>query len=134
MLATGLFVEHYQKYEVMWNGLNGKTIFFQNEIPYDVPSAAAWMNNGKVGYAAYKVAANVTTHEAWGLGVYCNFTSDTTIAAANGFEVPVAPGVKFHNMLTVSLGGMGSIANIINNTGGPAQGTATVPVTMVSYP
>ena len=36
--AYGLFVEHYQKYEVIWNGENGKTIFFQNEMPYDVPS------------------------------------------------------------------------------------------------
>jgi hypothetical protein len=36
--ATGLFVEHYQKYEVTWNGQNGKVIFFQNEMPYDPPN------------------------------------------------------------------------------------------------
>ena len=41
--AYGLFVEHYQKYEVIWNGNNGTDIFFQNEMPYDVPSQAAWM-------------------------------------------------------------------------------------------
>jgi len=28
MTAYGLFVEHYQKYEVMWNGENGRTIMF----------------------------------------------------------------------------------------------------------
>ena len=40
VLATGLFVEHYQKYEVLWNGERGRTIFFQNEMPYDVPDNA----------------------------------------------------------------------------------------------
>ena len=42
VLATGLFVEHYQKYQVIWNGQGGKTIFFQNEMPYDVPNQASW--------------------------------------------------------------------------------------------
>ena len=31
--AYGLFVEHYQKYEVIWNGNGGTDIFFQNEMP-----------------------------------------------------------------------------------------------------
>ena len=38
--ATGLFVEHFQKYNVIWNGENGKTVFFQNELPYDAPNQA----------------------------------------------------------------------------------------------
>ncbi|MGW1318033.1 coagulation factor 5/8 type domain-containing protein, partial [Streptomyces sp. NPDC002426] len=37
VLATGLFVEHFNKYDVQWNGENGKTIFFQNEKAYDAP-------------------------------------------------------------------------------------------------
>ena len=41
--AYGLFVEHYQKYEVVLNGNGGTDIFFQNEMPYDPPSQAAWM-------------------------------------------------------------------------------------------
>ena len=41
MTAYGLFVEHYQKYEVIWNGKDGTDIFFQNEMPYDAPSQAA---------------------------------------------------------------------------------------------
>jgi len=134
VLATGLFVEHYQKYEVIWNGQGGRTIFFQNELPYDPPSAAQWMNGSTVGYAAYKVADTVTSHEAWGMGVYCNFTADPTIAAARGFEAPVNVNVRFHNLLTVSLGGMGVITNVINTTGAPAQGTATIPSTVTSYP
>ncbi|GHJ49381.1 coagulation factor 5/8 type [Catellatospora sp. TT07R-123] len=120
----GLFVEHYQKYEVIWNGNGGRTYFFQNELPYEAPNQAAWMNGTTRGYAAYKVADSVTTHEAWGVGSYCVFTQDLSIVGERGFEVPVKPGVKFHNLVIVSLGGQGTIAHVINNTGGPAN-TAT---------
>ncbi len=59
--AYGLFVEHYQKYEVIWNGANGTDIFFQNEMPYDVPNQAAWMEApGVDGWAAFKVGDNVS--------------------------------------------------------------------------
>ena len=95
VLATGLFVEHYQKYQVLWNGENGKTIFFQNEMPYDVPSQAAWTSGNGNGWAAYKVGANVKNHEAWGLGSYCFFNiggTNTNINAARGFEVPDVAG------------------------------------------
>jgi hypothetical protein len=119
--AYGLFVEHYQKYQTIWNGNGGRTYFYQNEMPYDPPNQAAWMNGSTRGYAAYKVADSVTTHEAWGLGSYCVFTSDASIVAERAFEVPNKPGVKFHNMITVSLGGRGTINRVINNVGGTAN-------------
>ncbi|SCF21103.1 discoidin domain-containing protein [Micromonospora mirobrigensis] len=132
--ALGLFVEHYQKYEVVWNGENGRIVFFQNELPYDPPNAAAWTNGSIVGYAAVKVASGVSTFEGWGMGSYCYFNVDPTIAAYHSFEAPVTPGVRFHDLLTVSLGGNGSITHVVNDTGAAAQGTATVPVNLVSYP
>ena len=53
VLAYGLFVEHYQKNEVIWNGQGGEVIFFQNEMPYDAPSQAAWMSSPTTnGYPA----------------------------------------------------------------------------------
>jgi hypothetical protein len=64
----GLFVEHYQGYQVLWHGNGGRTYFFQNEMPYDVPTQADWMSGTTRGFAAYKVDAAVTSHEAWGLG------------------------------------------------------------------
>ncbi|OLB82677.1 MAG: hypothetical protein AUI14_00295 [Actinobacteria bacterium 13_2_20CM_2_71_6] len=131
--AYGLFVEHYQKYEVLWNGNGGRTIFLQNEMPYDPPNQAAW-RTGANGYAAYKVANSVTSHEAWGVGSYCYFNVDPTIVADHGFEAPNTPGVRFHDLLTVSLGGKGTITHVINDAGGPASGTATVPSNLVSYP
>src|SRR5258706_14722884 len=114
---AGLFVEHYQKYQVIWNGYGGRTYFFQNEMPYDPPNQAAWMNGATRGYAAYKLADAVTTHEAWGLGSYCYFNVNTAVVNAHAFEVPVKSGVKFHDMVTVSLGGTGTISHVINNTG-----------------
>jgi hypothetical protein len=132
--ATGLFVEHYQKYEVVWNGQGGKTIFFQNEMPYDVPNQASWIGTSGVnGYAAYKVGASVTTHEAWGLGSYCYFNVNPAVNAYHAFEVPNTSGVKFHDLLTVSLGNVGSITHVINDTG-PVTSTTTTPSNVVSFP
>jgi hypothetical protein len=34
----GLFVEHFQGWQTLWNGENGRTFFYQNELPYDPPS------------------------------------------------------------------------------------------------
>ena len=132
--ATGLFVEHYQKNEVVWNGQNGKTIFFQNEMPYDVPNQAAWMNpQGFNGYAAYKVGSNVTTHEAWGLGSYCFFNVNPSVNSYHAFEVPNTSGVRFHDALTVSLGNVGTITHVINDTGAMTP-TNTTPSNVVSFP
>jgi hypothetical protein len=131
----GLFVEHYQKYQTIWNGNGGKTYFYQNEMPYDVPNQAAYMNGSTQGYAAYKVANTVTSHEAWGLGSYCFFSTNPSVVNARAFEVPNTPNVKFHNMVTVSLGGnQGTIRNIINTTGATVgPGNATV-ANLVNFP
>jgi hypothetical protein len=132
--ATGLFVEHYQKYNVIWNGENGKTIFFQNELPYDPPNQAAWQHNGVLGWAAYKVADRVKTHQLWGGGSYVFTNVDPTIHAARGFEVPVTPGVTMHDLLTVNLSA-GTIDHVVNDTGAPVTTAAIgVPSYVVSYP
>ncbi|TCO53608.1 RICIN domain-containing protein [Actinocrispum wychmicini] len=129
----GLFVEHFQQYNVIWNGNGGRTYFFQNELPYDPPNQAAYMNGSTRGWAAYKVGANVTSHEAWGLGSYCFFNANPGVVADRSFEVPNTAGVKFHDMVTVSLGGTGTIAHIINSTGGPSNSGSNV-ANLVSYP
>ncbi|MFE2071009.1 discoidin domain-containing protein [Streptomyces sp. NPDC059467] len=134
VLATGLFVEHFNKYDVYWNGERGRTIFFQNEKAYDAPNAAAITHDGVVGYAAYKVADTVTAHEAWGLGSYCNYTADPTIVQSNGFQVPTGSGIKMHDLLVISLGGMGQYAHVVNTTGSPTSGTSTTPSKVTQFP
>ncbi|MEW1750719.1 coagulation factor 5/8 type domain-containing protein [Streptomyces angustmyceticus] len=134
VLATGLFVEHFNKYDVEWRGERGRTVFFQNEKAYDAPDQAAVQNGSTKGYAAYKVADGVTTHEGWGLGSYCFYNVDPTIRQDHGFEAPDEPGVKFHDLLVVSLGGKGQYEHVINGVGAATSGTSTVPSTVVSYP
>ncbi|MDT5035970.1 MAG: hypothetical protein QOE03_1155 [Micromonosporaceae bacterium] len=132
--ATGLFVEHYQKYNVIWTGENGKTIFFQNELPYDSPDQAHYQHQGVLGWAAYKVADRVRTHELWGGGSYVFFNVNPSIHATRGFEVPVTPGVKMHDLLTVNLSA-GTIDHVVNDTGAPVTTAAIgVPSYLVSYP
>ncbi|WP_333755883.1 coagulation factor 5/8 type domain-containing protein [Streptomyces sp. IBSBF 3352] len=134
VLATGLFVEHFNKYDVQWFGQRGRTIFFQNEKAYDAPNQAAIQNGSTKGYAAYRVGDAVTSHEGWGLGSYCYYNVDPTIVQHHGFAAPVRPDVRFHNLLVVSLGGQGQYECVINDTGSPTSGTSTVPSTVVSYP
>jgi hypothetical protein len=133
VIATGLFVEHYQKNEVVWNGENGTTIMFQNEMPYDPPNQAAWQQNGILGYASYKVADTVKTHEGWGLGSYCFFNVDPTIHAAHAFEVPVTPRVRLHDILTLSITNHGTIDHVVNDYGDPTSPNTTTS-TVVEYP
>ncbi|MEV6473353.1 discoidin domain-containing protein [Streptomyces sp. NPDC051657] len=136
VLATGLFVEHFNKYDVEWYGERGRTIFYQNEKAYDAPNQAAIQNGDAKGFAAYRVDDSVDVHEGWGMGSYCNYNVDPTIRQDHGFKAPVKPGVKFHSLLVVSLGGMGHYNHVINNTGASTvpAGTSTVPSTLVSFP
>jgi hypothetical protein len=133
VLATGLFVEHYQQQQVVWNGNGGETIFFQDEMPYDPPNQAAWMDGSSNGYPAYEVAPSVTSHQAYGLGSYCYFNVNPAVVADHAFEAPNTSGVQFHDILTVSLGGVGVIEHVINETGG-ATPSNTTPVDITSYP
>ena len=133
--ATGLFVEHYQQYNVIWNGERGRTVFFQNELPYDAPDQAAWQHDGSLGWAAYKVADDVTQHELWGGGSYIYTNVNPTLHASRGFEVPVTPGVRLRHLLTVSLNQAGTIDHVVNDTGAPVTpADVGVPSYVVSYP
>ena len=136
VLATGLMVEHYQKYQVIWNGERGRTIFFQNELPYDVPDNGRWQNpNGSRGYAAYKVADSVDDHRLWGGGSYVFFEDNPSVVADRGFEVPVKPGVRLDSIMTVSLGDVGTIVNVVNDSGGivPIPGANSNPRNVVTF-
>jgi hypothetical protein len=120
----GLFVEHHQQFQVLWNGNGGRTYFYQSEIPYDPPDQASYTSTtGVNGWASYKVADNVTTHEAWGLGIYSVFRHPNVLLT-RAIEVPKSPDVKFHHMITVALDNLGEISNVIDDKGGP---TATKP-------
>jgi hypothetical protein len=115
----GLFVEHHQQFQVLWNGNHGRTYFYQSEIPYDPPNQAAYSSAPDTdGWASYKVADTVTDHEAWGLGAYSVFTYPN-VYLSHAIEAPTTPNVRFHDMITVCLLSNGGIRHIINNQGDP---------------
>jgi hypothetical protein len=137
--AYGLAVEHFQKTEVLWNGQNGEDVFFQNEMPYDPPSQAAWMaSKTQDGYPAFQVSNNVRSFHGYGMGSYSFFNQGLPIYATEAFEAPHTPGVQFDGLLTVFLnpnGGLGGIDTVINGAGGSSFITnPDVAVDVTSYP
>ena len=131
---TGLFVEHFQRHNVLWRGERGRAFFFQNELPYDPPSQAAWRPDSPHGWAAYKVADGVRQHEAVGMGIYANFTADPRIVLQSAVEAPRTPGVRFASVTTISLGGgKGRIEHLVNNAGAAAAPGA-IRQTLRHYP
>ena len=132
--ATGLFVEHYQKYNLIWNGDHGTTIMFQNELPYDPPDQAAWQHDGILGWAAYKVSDDVANHTLIGGGAYVFTNVNPTLHATRGFEVPTTPGIRLQNILTVNLGA-GTIDHVVNDTGeAVTTDDIGVPSTVLTFP
>ncbi len=132
--AYGLFVEHHQQYQVLWNGNAGRTYFYQSEIPYDSPTQASYTSApGVNGWASYKVADQVTSHQGWGLGVYSVFTYPG-VTLTRAIETPATPKIQFHHMITVALGRHGGISHVINNTGGATSMRPRVTPQVTSYP
>ncbi len=130
----GLFVEHHQQYQVLWNGEYGRTYFYQSEIPYDPPAQAEWADpKGANGWASYKVADGVKHHEAYGLGVYSVFLHPG-VTLDRAIEVPETTGVRFEHMITVALQHLGAISHVINDTGESTQTEPRVTPTVTSFP
>jgi hypothetical protein len=132
--ATGLFVEHFQQYDTVWNGEDGTVILYQNELAYDPPTQADWEHDGVLGWAGYKVGDAVQRHSLSGAGVYVYNRNNPAIVTTNGFEVPERPGVRLHHVMTVNLNA-GTIEHVVNGVGGPADTTVVgKPVFVTDYP
>ncbi len=134
VIIYGLFVEHHQQFQVLWNGNAGRTYFYQSEIPYDPPDQPSFTSApGTNGWASYKVADTVADHEAWGLGIYSVFRNPDVVLT-RAIEVPASQNVRFHDMITVALGKLGEIENVINNTGGSTSITPRVTPKVTNFP
>ena len=137
--AYGLAVEHYQKDEVIWAGQGGTDVFYQNELPYDPPSQAAWMKSpAQDGYPSFTVSPGVKTFQGYGMGSYVVFIqTSATLFDAEAFQAPHAPGVQFHDVFGVWIVGSGGFNSVINGVGGPVNSVnpGTVePVDVTAYP
>lgn len=115
----GLFNEHFQEYQTLWNGEDGRMYFYQCETPYDAPGQEYYMseNGTRNGYAAYKVADNVSNHYACALGIYDVLVNEIMIE--NSVEVPDTPGVEVYHVCNNSLsnGGKRGFGYVINGLG-----------------
>jgi hypothetical protein len=132
--AYGLAVEHYQGYEVEWNGQGGEVLFFQNENPYDVPSQAAWMSSStQDGYPAIYVPNSVTSFTGYGLGSYSYFDQGIAIENAEAYQVPTTSGIHLNDLLTVFLNGSGGIQSVVDGTGTAVSSTNIGPSDVVSF-
>ncbi|WP_311836335.1 hypothetical protein [Cellulomonas fimi] len=133
--ATGLFVEHFQQHNTIWNGERGRVVLYQNELPYDPPTQADWTEpDGTLGWAGYKVGDRVRDHQLWGAGVYVFNQNNPSIVTENGFEVPQRPGVRLTHVMTVNLSA-GTVRHVVNGVGGQADSTNTgTPQFVTSYP
>jgi hypothetical protein len=132
--AYGLFVEHHQQFQVLWNGNHGRTYFYQSEIPYDPPDQASYVSApGTNGWASYKVANDVTSHEAWGLGIYSVFLRPR-VTLTRAIEVPKNLDVRFNDMITVALGDLGEISHVINDAGEATSIHPRVTPKVAKYP
>ncbi|HEY3372534.1 MAG TPA: glycoside hydrolase family 16, partial [Prolixibacteraceae bacterium] len=83
----GLFNEHFQEYQTLWNGENGRVYFYQSEMPYDPPTVDSWKHGDTFGYASYKVADHVKNHHAWGVGIY-NVFYNAPVVVDQAIETP----------------------------------------------
>ena len=122
----GPAVEHYQAVQVQWNDNGGADYFCQSEMPCDPPNHSSWMHGSSDGYPSINVASGVTAFQGYGLGVYCYFGTNSGVVSANALTSPTSSGVQWHNMVTVSLGGVGTISHIIDNTGNTVNSSSTV--------
>ena len=133
--ATGLFVEHFQEYNTVWNGEHGTTILYQNELPYDPPTQAEWQQpDGTLGWAGYEVAGDVSSHKLYGGGVYVFNQNNPSIVTERGFEVPVTPGLELFHIMTVNLSA-GTIEHVVNDCGAQVDNSNTgAPSYVLEYP
>jgi hypothetical protein len=115
----GLFNEHFQEYQTLWNGDKGRVFFYQSEMPYDPPTVDAWKHGETNGYASYKVANNVKTHQAWGVGIY-NVFYDAPVIVDQAIETPPAVENGFYHKVIFWLNGNKEsiVKSIINGKGG----------------
>lgn len=119
VLIYALMVEHFQEYQTIWEGENGKVVFYQCEIPYDVPDQEQWLSHdGAVnGFSSYKVEDTVERHAAYGLGIYL-YNRDAEVELYSAMEVPEkSEEIRVHHICTVMITGNPGITHIINEQG-----------------
>ncbi|ROO88065.1 hypothetical protein EDD29_5719 [Actinocorallia herbida] len=121
---TGLWVEHFKKTQMTWNGDGGQVVFLETEPPYTPPSQPEWMNGAKEGYPTLKIADDVKSFRLDGFGAYTRFSNGCVCFASSAIETPVKKDIVFHGVTAGSImfpvpGGFtkGGFRHIFNDLG-----------------
>jgi len=127
VLAYGFKAEHSFSDQMQWNGERGRTFMFQAEMPYEVTQASF----GDKGFAGYHVSSSVTSHEAYGVGVY-HYFRDAAVTVRSAIVAPTALEPYFVSPLSVFLNGKGMVLHVLNDKGpasaiDPKAPTSAVP-------
>ncbi|MDA3852011.1 MAG: hypothetical protein PF447_12190 [Spirochaetaceae bacterium] len=116
----GLFCEHFQEFQTLWEGNEGSVYMYQSELPYYADTEEWWSTPEVQGYASYKVADDVSTHYAWAIGIYMVFGETCQRAV----EVPEKPGVQIERAMITSIAS-GTLNHIVNDAGSSATAFGT---------
>ncbi len=102
VLATGLFVEHFNKYDVHWNGERGRDDLLPEREGVRRPERRR--RHPRRHRRLRGLQDRRLRHHPRGVGPgqLLNYTADPSIVQAHGFQTPVTPGIKLHNLLVVS--------------------------------
>ena len=133
--ATGLFVEHYQKYNVdLERRARPDGVLTRTRCPTTRRTRRPGSTTASLGYAAYKVADTVrrTRPGAWASYIYTTSTRPSTRRTRSRSRS--ARACRCTTCMTVSLNRAGTIDHVINGVGGPVTPAHPGPSTVVSYP
>jgi hypothetical protein len=122
----GLFVEHFQETQTIWNGKNGSIDFYQSELPYDPPSQDDWSDGTQKGYSSLLISKDASGFNAKGLGIYAAFINTSNWMYLDNAILDQAKGTDLKHMITVYLNGNSDnwtgINSIVNGVGAQVQG------------
>ncbi|KAH8090211.1 hypothetical protein JL720_6523 [Aureococcus anophagefferens] len=114
----GLAVEHAGTDGVRWLGENGTALHAEAILPFDGTQGS--FGNG--GHSGFAVGDFVKAHDALAVAVYGNFR-DEAVVVRTAVRKSASPNATFEGATAAHLGGLGTIAAVINGDGaavGPA--------------
>ena len=114
----GLEVEHAGTDGVRWLGENGTALHAEATLPFDGTQGS--FGNG--GHSGFAVGDFVRAHDALAVAVYGNFR-DEAVVVRTAVRKSASPNATFEGATAAHLGGLGTIAAVINGDGaavGPA--------------
>lgn len=119
-----LMVEHFYQYQTIWNGENGKMVFYQSETPYE-PTQEQWTNDDpslseeeRLGYASYYINKDIINHKAYGLGIYFVNTTNKQLTSYSSLRAPKNEGIYLEHISALMFSPKSTFMHVVNDTDG----------------